>query len=117
MPTMPVTRYTAAAKYFEAVRTFAQTQPDWAECILKEVPPGYEWNGLHRIAYEVYADTEEWLTIYAASGLDSPEQPLTPRVLRLPTPAQREALKALHGLRTQAWKRDGTPDNPLSTGA
>lgn len=96
--------YTAAAEFVRRVRIFAQTQPEWAECILYQTLPDERWD-MTLASLRVYGTRDEALTIQAAAGLDSCEDELTERTLLLPTLNQLAAIKALTGFSTDPWAR------------
>lgn len=91
-----MTAYVAAAAFYIRVRTFAQSQPDWAERITYETKPDEVWD-MTLAAERVYGDRDEFLTIMAAAGLDGIEHPMQPQRLVLPTLAQLEAIKLATG--------------------
>lgn len=99
--------YTAAADYLRRVRAFAQTTPDWAECIIYDTLPD-ERLDLTLASRRVYGTPDEFLAIMAAAGLDSVEQEMGERRLVLPTARQLAALKALAGFDNGRFNR--TPE-------
>ncbi len=114
MSTPTGTRHTAAGQFYRAVRRFAATEPDWGECLILQTTDA-EARNLPLISMRAYGTRDETLAIMAAAGLDSVEQPLSPRRLKLPNAQRLAALKSAAGLITEAWRRQaGEEDNPLS---
>jgi hypothetical protein len=95
--------YTAGAQLWRRVRNFAQSQPEWAECIIYDVKPDEEWDAT-LIAYRAWGRREEGLAVVAAAGLDSFEHPIKPRRLVLPTLAQLDAMKLEAGYVTEPYE-------------
>jgi len=98
------TSYTAAAELYRRIREFSQTQPDWAECILYETKPDEAYN-LPLVSFRVYGRRTEFVPIMAAAGLDSPEQRLKSRTLKLPTDRQLAIIKGLAGFNDDVFLR------------
>lgn len=102
-----MTSYTAAAELVRRVRAFAQTQPEWAECLLYQTLPDERWD-LTLVSQRVYGTRDEFLAVQAAAGLDSCEQELTERTLVLPTAVQLAGIKALCGFSNSRFDRTAT---------
>ena len=101
---MGTTSYTSAAELVRRVADFAQRQPEWAECIIYETLPDEQWD-LTLVSQRIYGSRDEFLTVMAAAGLDSPEEELTERRLVLPTVRQLVAIKTLCGFNGSRWSR------------
>ena len=91
----------AAASFITAVRAFAVQTPSWGEAIRYETKPD-ERNDITLIAKRVYGDRNEFMTVFAAAGLDTLEQELDERTLVLPTYAQLQLIKRQTGYMTDA---------------
>ncbi|MCA8037050.1 MULTISPECIES: hypothetical protein [Burkholderia cepacia complex] len=99
---MPSPRETAA--FVREVRRFAIRTPEVAEAIRYFTLPD-ERHDLTLVAERVYGDRGEYLTIWAAAGLDTVEQPLAEQRLVLPTPRLLIAIKRQTGYLTDAEAR------------
>ncbi len=95
---------TAAARYFQLVREFSARTKSWQPAIRYQTRPDERFD-LTLVASRVYGSREEFLTIQAAAGFDSPEYEMTERLLVLPTPDQMKALKDRAGFINQARRR------------
>jgi len=107
--------YLACAMLVKLVGEFAQRQPAWAERVVHQTLPDERWD-MTLTSQRVYGNRDEFLTVMAAAGLDSPEQELTERVLILPTARQLALLKARAGFNASRWDR--TPEqvaDPIGT--
>lgn len=82
----------ACNRLFRLVRDFAQKTPSWGTCIVYDTKPDERFD-LTLVASRVYGSGDDFLTIQAAAGLDSPECALTERRLILPTLSQLAAMK------------------------
>jgi hypothetical protein len=89
---------TANAEFYNLIRDFAQTQPEWADHIKYFTVPDEQYD-LTLVSQRVYGNRNEFFTIFAAAGLDSMEQPLRQQLLKLPTPNQLRLLKEQAGLK------------------
>lgn len=96
--------YTAAATLVRLVGEFAQRQPAWAERVVYQTLPDERWD-MTLTSKRVYGNRDEFLTIMAAAGLDSPEQELTERALVLPTARQLALMKERAGFKASRWDR------------
>lgn len=87
----------AANKFYRAVREFAVTAPVWeASAIRYFTLPDEQWD-VTLVSQRVYGNRNESLAIMAAAGLDRTDQPLTPRMLVLPSAAMLAAIKQRTG--------------------
>lgn len=84
------------ARYFQAIRQFATTTRNWQPAIRYQTLPDERYD-LYLVAFRVYGDDSEALTIQAAAGLDNVEQPLNEQVLILPTYDQLQLIKQATG--------------------
>ena len=106
--------YTGAAELVRLVRNFSQRTPEWAEAIRYNTLPD-ERLDLTLVSQRVYGNRNEFLTIMAAAGLSGVYEPLTERLLVLPTPRQLDAIKALAGFQNSPALRDRQEAaNPLT---
>lgn len=85
------------ARFMVLMRKFSQNTKYGTRHIRHDVAPDERFD-LTLVAYRVYGDDSEWLTIQAAAGLDSPEYPLESQILILPTFEDLQALKIQAGL-------------------
>ena len=85
------------ARFLSLVRKFAQNTTYGTRHIRHDVTED-EKTDLTLVAYRVYGDGDEWLTIQGAAGLDTPENPLVSQTLVLPTIEDLQALKRQAGL-------------------
>lgn len=99
-----MTTYLSAAELVRLVGDFAQRQPDWAEAIIYETKPDERWD-LTLVSRRVYGNPDEVLAVMAAAGLDSMEQELTERTLKLPTARQLAIMKQRGGFNLDPWSR------------
>lgn len=81
---------------FLRVRRFSQATPIWGDAIRYRTRRDETYD-IFLVAERVYGRPDDWQVIQAAAGLDSPEYPLTERLLVLPTLAQLRQMKALSG--------------------
>lgn len=81
---------------FTLVREFAEQTPAWGAAIRYSTLPDERAN-LPLVSKRVYGTWDEALVIQAAAGLDSPETPMSERVLILPTPEQLRGMKLRAG--------------------
>jgi hypothetical protein len=95
---------TAAARYFQLVRQFCARRQNWQSAIRYETKPDERYD-LTLVSKRVYGRRDEFLTIQAAASLDSPESPLTERLLVLPTENQMNVFKRTAGFVNSAQQR------------
>lgn len=81
---------------FRMVRDFADQAQPWQTAIRYNSLPDERFD-LMRVSVRVYGNRSNALVIQAAAGLDSPEQPLTERLLVLPTAENLRAMKLKAG--------------------
>lgn len=81
---------------FARVRRFSQSTPAWAQATRYQTQQDEIFH-IHLVAERVYGNPDDWQVIQAAAGLDSPEYPLTERLLVLPTLGQLREMKRLAG--------------------
>lgn len=86
----------AANRFYRAVRKFAASRKAWQDAVRYDSLPDEEWD-VTLVSQRVYGNRNEALAVRAAAGLDRVDQPLTQRLLILPTPAQLAALKQQTG--------------------
>jgi len=94
----------STSAFVKAVRAFSLSTPDWAEAIRYFTKPD-ERTDITLIAERVYGNRGEFMTVFAAAGLDTLEQVLDERQLVLPTSAQLQLIKRQTGYLTDAEKR------------
>lgn len=83
----------AAKDFYREVRTFAERSTNWnTNAVYYETLPDETYD-LTLVSQRVYGRRDEYLTIMAAAGLDTVDQPLTQRRLILPSPAYLHYLK------------------------
>lgn len=88
---------TSAARFYRAVRQFAQTSPVWdSSRVVYFTKPDERWD-LSLVSKRVYGNRNETLAVMAAAGLDRYDQELTERELVLPSPQRLDALKQMVG--------------------
>ena len=77
----------ATNRYFLMVRDFAVRTKAWEPAIRYMTLPDEVYN-IMLVSLRVYGTHDEWLTVQAAAGLDSPENELKQGMLVLPTAQQ-----------------------------
>jgi hypothetical protein len=81
---------------FRMVRDFADQAQPWQTAVRYQTLPDERYD-ITKVSARVYGTLSNTLVIQAAAGLDSPEQPLTERLLVLPTAAQLRTMKLKAG--------------------
>lgn len=89
---------TAAARFYREIRNFAVKTPVWGEAIRYFTKPD-ERCDITLASRRVYGRREEFMVIMAAAGLDTVEQPMSERMLVLPTEAQLREIKRRSGFK------------------
>lgn len=82
----------SAGGFFKAVRHFSLTTRPWEAAIWYETKPD-ERHDLTLVSRRVYGHRDEYLVIFAASGLSHVDDELTERKLCLPTETQLQDFK------------------------
>jgi hypothetical protein len=82
----------ASNRFYALVRDFALTTPEWAPAVRYFTQPD-ERLDLTLVSARVYGTRDEFLTIQAAAGLDSPESELVEQLLVLPGMDQLRAMR------------------------
>lgn len=100
----------AAKSFYREVRKFAESVKPWdATAIYYETKPD-EALDLTLVSQRVYGRRDEYLTVMAAAGLDSIDQPLPQKRIVLPNEGQLIAIKRRVGFESIADLREnGTP--------
>lgn len=83
--------------YYRLVRDFSQSVKPWDVAIYHDVAPDERWD-ITLTARKVYGDPSEYLTIMAAAGMDTVDQPLEQKRLVLPSADRVRAFKRKAGL-------------------
>jgi hypothetical protein len=90
---MSIDSNTQAAKdFYREVRKFSERTKSWQTAIFYWTKPDEIWD-ITLVSQRVYGNRNEFLTVMAAAGIDSSDQPLTQRQLILPTSQQLYAIK------------------------
>lgn len=82
----------SAMRLYQLVRDFATRAKPWDTAVRYHTKPD-ERHDLTLVSQRVYGRRDEFLTVMAAAGLDSVEQPMGEQLLTLPTEAQLLAFK------------------------
>jgi hypothetical protein len=96
----------AAKDFYKAVRLFAERTKLWELAIFHEVLLDEMWDAT-LISQRVYGNRDEFLTIMAAAGCDTVDQPIPQMQLVLPTLAQLYSLKRKAGFESIEANREG----------
>lgn len=94
----------ACNRFCQLVRDFTVRRKPWETAIRYFTQPD-EVHDITLISQRVYHRRNEYLAIMAAAGLSSMSEPLTPRLLVLPTEAQLRYLKQRAGYENDFDKR------------
>jgi hypothetical protein len=95
----------AARRFYQAVRTLAETASRWSSGIIPyETTPDEQFD-LSLVSERVYGRRDEYLAVMAAAGLDTMDQPMTQRLLLLPTEANLAAVKRRTGFESRSDSR------------
>lgn len=96
--------------FYRLVRAFALRTKPWDEALYHDVRPDERYD-LTLASRRVYGRSDETLTIMAAAGLDSVDDPLEQIRLTLPSEQQLRRLKRRAGFESQARyrRKDGSP--------
>lgn len=86
----------ACARFVQLVRDFSVQVQLYQEAIRYQTKPD-EKRDLTLVSQRVYGRRDEFLTIFAAAGLSSFDEPLQEQILVLPTNAQLQILKKKSG--------------------
>ena len=95
----------AAKSFYREIRLFSERTQPWQQAIRYETKPDEAWD-FTLVSERVYGRRDEYLTIMAAAGIDTVDQPLSQKRLVLPTPAQLYAIKRKTGFESQSELRD-----------
>ncbi len=95
----------AAKSFYKAVRLFAERTKPWQPAIFHEVLLDEIWDST-LISQRVYGSRDEFLTIMAAAGCDTVDQPIPQMTLVLPTSAQLFTMKRRAGFESVDSLRD-----------
>lgn len=100
----------AARVFYRLVRTFALRNQGWQEALYHDVKPDERFD-LFLASRRIYGRNDESLTVMAAAGLDSIDDPLEQKRLTLPTEQQLRVLKRRAGFESQTRyrRKDGSP--------
>lgn len=100
----------AAAAFYRAVRDFSQNAKDWdANVIFYETKPDEQYD-LSLVSRRVYGRRDEFLAVMAAAGLDSFDEPLPQKRLKLPNMLKLMQIKRQTGFESQgAYRENGAP--------
>ena len=100
----------AAKSFYREVRKFAESVKSWdATAVWYETKPD-EAHDLTLVSQRVYGRRDEYLTVMAAAGLDSIDQPLPQKRIVLPNEGQLIAIKRRVGFESIADLREaGAP--------
>lgn len=94
----------ACNHFFTLVGNFSSTVKPWETYISYQTKPD-EIGDLTLVSQRVYGRRNEFLVIMACAGLSSVDEPLTERLLKLPTENQLAQLKALASYENNQAKR------------
>lgn len=83
----------AAGDFFRAVRRFSVSTQPWETALWYETKPDERFD-LSLVSQRVYGRRDEFLAVFAASGLSHVDDELTERKLCLPTEGQLRLMKA-----------------------
>lgn len=95
----------AARRFFGLVRRFVARAKTWQVVVLHNVTP-QEQHDPTLISQRVYGNRNEYLTVMAAAGTNSFDQPIPQKQLILPTQAQLFKLKRDAGFESDPQYRD-----------
>ena len=100
----------AAKSFYREVRKFAESVKPWdTTAIYYETKPDEAFD-LTLVSQRVYGRRDEYLTVMAAAGLDSIDQPLSQKRIVLPNEGQLIAIKRRVGFESIADLREaGAP--------
>ena len=100
----------AAKSFYREVRKFAENTKPWdTTAIFYETKPD-EMYDMTLVSQRVYGRRDEYLTVMAAAGLDSIDQPLPQKRIVLPNEGQLIAIKRRVGFESIADLREaGAP--------
>lgn len=100
----------AAKSFYREVRKYAESIKPWdTTAIFYETKPD-EASDLTLVSQRVYGRRDEYLTVMAAAGLDSIDQPLPQKRIVLPNEGQLIAIKRRTGFESIADLREaGAP--------
>lgn len=94
----------ACNRFYQLVRDFSAKRKSWEPAIRYFTQPDEKYD-ITLISQRVYFRREEFLTVMAAAGLSSVSEPLSPRLLVLPTEGQLRQLKQMAGYENNHEKR------------
>ena len=99
----------AVVSFYREVRRFAELTKPWETAIRHEVAPDEVYQ-LPLVSSRVYGNIDEWFTVMAAAGLGSVDQPLTQRLLTLPTSDRINRIKRKTGYESlDRYRKDFSP--------
>lgn len=84
------------SKFYSAVREFSVSTAVWQDAIRYFTKPDETYD-LTLVSQRVYGTRDEFVAVMAAAGLDRFDEPLTQRLLVLPSKAKLEDLKRQTG--------------------
>ena len=97
----------AAKSFYREVRKFAQRTKPWdTTAIYYETQPDEVFD-ITLVAWRVYGRDDEYLTVMAAAGMDTPYQPLRQQRIVLPSAGQLLNIKRRTGFESIAMYRNG----------
>jgi hypothetical protein len=106
----------AAKDFYDEIRRFAERAQPWQQGIVwYETKPDERFD-LSLVAARVYGRRDEYLAVLAAAGLDGFDQPLTERIIALPSEFRLTAIKRATNFESVASMRSlavGVKDAPL----
>jgi hypothetical protein len=99
----------AAKNLYREVRQFAERTKPWQPALFHEVTPDEIWDAT-LVSRRVYGRRDEFLTVMAAAGIDTVDQPLPQKKLVLPNESQLFAIKRKCGFESrEEYRQDGKP--------
>ena len=96
----------AAKDFYREVRLFSERTKSWQTAIFYTITPD-EIHDPTLVSARVYGRREEHLTVMAAAGIDTVDQPLPIRQIVLPTEEQLYAIKRKTGFESIPEYREG----------
>jgi hypothetical protein len=99
----------AARVFWRLVRDFAESKKPWDEAINYDVRPDEQWDAT-LVSQRVYGRRSEYMTVLAAAGISSVDEPLDQRRIVLPTESQLRQLKFKAGFESRHdYREKGAP--------
>lgn len=100
----------AAAAFYREVRRFAERAKPWSTNVVFYVTKPDEVYDLSLVSRRVYGRRDEFLAVQAAAGLDSFDQPLPQKQIRLPNENELANIKRKTRFESRAsLRRDFAP--------